>query len=71
MPQASLIRIAFSHMLDGYRMVIITRNGYPIQKCDCLPVRINGYWAKETTVLGGDPAEELNLTETNDPVVIP
>jgi len=31
---------------------------------------INGYWAKETTVLGGDPAEELNLTKTNDPVVI-
>ena len=52
-------------------MGIITRNGYPIQKCDRLPGRINGYWAKETTVLGGDPAEELNLTKTNDPVVIP
>ena len=35
--RASLIRIAFSHMLDGYGMGIITRNGYPIQKCDCFP----------------------------------
>tara|TARA_B100000749_G_C18114046_1_gene337040 strand:- start:188 stop:361 length:174 start_codon:yes stop_codon:yes gene_type:complete len=57
--------------MDGYGMGIITRNGYPVQKCDRLPVGINGYWAKETTVLGGDPAEELNLTKTNDPVVIP
>ena len=34
MSQASLIRIAFSGMLDGCGMGIITRNGYPIQKCD-------------------------------------
>jgi hypothetical protein len=57
--------------MDGYGMGIITRNGYPVQKCDRLRVGINGYWAKEATVLGGDPAEELNLTKTNDPVVIP
>jgi len=56
--------------MDGYGMGIITRNGYPVQKCDRLRVGINGYWAKETTVLGG-AAEELNLTKTNDPVVIP
>jgi len=57
--------------MDGYGMGIITRNGYPVQKCDCPPVRINGDWAKETTVLGGDPAEKLNLTKTNDLAVIP
>ncbi len=34
MQLASLILIAFSRMLDGYGMGIITRNGYPIQKCD-------------------------------------
>jgi len=36
MTPASLILIAFSHMLDGFTLGIITRNGYPIQKCDCL-----------------------------------
>jgi len=36
MTPVSLILLAFSHMLDGYGMGIITRNGYPIQKCDCL-----------------------------------
>ena len=56
--------------MDGYGMGITTRNGYPVQKCNRLRVGINGYWAKETTVLDGDPAEELNLTKTNDPVVI-
>ena len=35
MTLASLIRIAFSRMLDGYGMGIITRNGYPIQKWNC------------------------------------
>jgi hypothetical protein len=29
-------------MLDGYGMGIITRNGYPIQKCDCFAVCGNG-----------------------------
>ena len=34
MTPASLILIAFSGILDDYGMGIITRNGYPIQKCD-------------------------------------
>ena len=36
MKPASLILIAFSHMLDGFTLGIITPKGYPIQKCDCL-----------------------------------
>ena len=36
MPPASLIRIPFSHMLRGDGMGVITRNGCPIQRCDCL-----------------------------------
>ena len=35
MTPASLILIAFSDILDGYGMGTITRNGYPMQKCDC------------------------------------
>ena len=42
MTPVSLILITFSHMLDGYGMGIITRNGYPIQKCDCLTGCRNG-----------------------------
>ena len=42
MSPASLIRIAFSEILDGYGMGIITRNGYPIQKWNCFTGCRNG-----------------------------
>ena len=58
MPPASLIRIAFSQMLDGYGMGIITRNGYPVQKCDCLTGYRNGI---ETHRRGGHAKPDLEI----------
>ena len=64
MTPASLIRIAFSHMLDGYGMGIITCNGYPIEKCDWFPGCRSGI---ETHRRGGHAKPDLEIDGPSGP----
>ena len=64
MSPASLIRIAFSRMLDGYTLDIITRDGYPIQKCDCLTSCRNDI---ETHRRGGHAKPDLEIDGPSGP----
>ena len=64
MQPAWLIRIALSHMLDGYGMVIITCNGYPIQKCVALLVAVTV--VATAACAGAPPVPTPNIDATID-----
>ena len=62
--RARLIRITFSDVLDDYGMVIITFDGYPIQKCDCLTGCRNGIGTHRR---GGHTKTDLEIDGPSGP----